>query len=61
MTKQDILNMHDSKQIMRALANNPDIWDKELSDHLRTTKRKENVERFGDADVLYTPPRRNDG
>ena len=55
MTKQEILNMNNSRNIMRALAENRDIWDEELSNHLRDVKRLENRQRFGDADVLYTP------
>ena len=59
MTKQEIMNMEDSQEIMGALAANRDIWDEELSNHLRTIKRRENLERFGDADIIYTPPKRN--
>ena len=58
MTKQDILHMHDSKEIMIALAHNRNLWDEELSNHLREVKRKENLVRFGDADVIYRPPMR---
>ena len=59
MTKQEIMNMKDSQEIMRALASNRDIWDEELSNHLRDTKRRENLERFGEKDIVYTPPKRN--
>ena len=59
MTKQEIMNMKDSKEIMRALAANREIWDEELSNHLRDVKRCENERRFGDADIIYTPPKRN--
>lgn len=55
MTKQDILEMNKSRNIMDALAKHPELWDKEISDHLRNSKRKENLERFGDADFLYRP------
>lgn len=44
---------------MRALAENRDIWDEELSNHLRDVKRLENRQRFGDADVLYTPQKQS--
>lgn len=59
MTKQEILNMNNSRNIMRALAENRDIWDEELSNHLRDVKRLENRQRFGDADVLYTPQKQS--
>lgn len=58
MTKQDILKMDMSQDIMRALANNPELWDSELSAHLRNIKRKENTERFGSPDVLHTPAKK---
>ncbi len=58
MTKEDILNMENSREIMRALAENREIWDEELSNHLCDVKRKENAEKFGDADIIYTPSKR---
>lgn len=58
MTKQDILQLTTSQEIMRALTDHRELWDEDLSDHLRDIKRRENHERFGDADVIYTPPRR---
>lgn len=57
MTEQDVLNMDNSRDIMRALANTPELWSQTTSDHLKSIKRKENVERFGDPDILYTPPK----
>lgn len=57
MTEQDVLNMDKSRDIMRALANTPELWSQKTSDHLKNIKRKENVERFGDPDILYTPPK----
>lgn len=59
MTKQEIMSMESSQEIMRALADNRDIWDEDLSNHLRDIKRRENNRRFGDADAIYTPPKRN--
>lgn len=58
MTIQDILKMDNSRDIMRALAGAPELWSQETSDHLKNIKRKENFERFGDPDILYTPPKR---
>lgn len=58
MTVQDVLKMDNSRDIMRALAGNPELWSQETSDHLKNIKRKENFERFGDPDILYTPPKR---
>ena len=57
MTRQDILNMNTSQDIRKALAKHPQLWDEEVSNHLRDTKRKENKRRFGEADVIYTPPK----
>ena len=57
MTKQEIMNMKGSQEIMRALAHNRGIWDEDLSNHLRDIKRRENIERFGEPDVIYTPPK----
>ena len=59
MTKQEIIKMKNSSGIMRALAQNRDIWDEELSNHLKNVKRKENFENFGESDVIYTPPKQN--
>lgn len=58
MTEQDILKMNKSRDIMRALANAPELWSQETSDHLKNVKRQEDFERFGDPDILYTPPKR---
>lgn len=58
MTKEDILKMNNSKDIMVALSHSPELWSEETSNHLRDTKRNENIKRFGDADVLYTPPKK---
>lgn len=58
MTKQDILNMTTSRDIMKAMAANRSIWDEDLSNHLRDVKRQENAARFGDADAIYTPNKR---
>ena len=60
MTKQDILKMKNSVEIMSALARNRDIWDEELSTHLKNMKRQENIGKFGESDIIYTPPKLND-
>ena len=57
-TKQQILNMSTSKDIMKALAEHRQLWNEDTSNHLKRIKRIENEARFGDADVLYTPPKR---
>lgn len=57
MTKQDVLELSTSKEIMKALAEHRELWDEDLSNYLRNTKRKENENRFGEADVIYTPPK----
>lgn len=59
MTKQDILNMKNRGEVMKALAMNPDLWDKELDDHLKDVSKKALAEQFGTADVLYTPPKKH--
>jgi len=59
MTKQEILKMNNSGDIMRALAQNRDIWDEDTSNHLKKIKRQENLEHFGEADIIYTPPKLN--
>lgn len=58
MTVQDILKMDNSREIGKALAKFPELWSQETSDHLKNIKRKEDAERFGDPDILYTPPKR---
>ena len=58
MTKQDVLKLSTSKEIMKALAEHRELWDEDLSNHLRNIKRKENEDKFGEADVIYTPPRK---
>lgn len=57
-TKQDILALLSSQSIMKAMAYHPEFWDQELSEHLREVKRAENLKRFGDADIIYTPQKR---
>ena len=59
MTKQEILNMNTSRDIMKALSEHRGLWDQELNEHLRCVKRLENERRFGDADAIFTPARRN--
>ena len=59
MNKQDILNMNNSKDIMKTLTTHPDIWDNDINEHLKAIAKKENLEKFGSEDVLYTPPLRN--
>lgn len=58
MTKQDIMKMKNSGEIMSALARNREIWDEELSTHLKNVKRQENLEKFGEPDIIYTPPKK---
>ena len=58
MTKQDILNMKERGDVMKALATNPDLWDKELDDHLKAVSRQALLDKFGTDDVLYTPPKK---
>ena len=58
MTKQDILKMTNSQDIMQAMATHRELWDEDLSNHLKNAKRKENEIKFGDADVIYTPPKK---
>ena len=48
MTKQDILKMTKREEIMKALSENRDIWDEELSNHLAKIARQENKEKYGD-------------
>ena len=60
MTKQDILALSTSREIMKALAANRDLWDEDLDKHLRNVKRKENAEMFGrgEEDTIYRPAKR---
>lgn len=59
MTKQEIMKMKNPGEIMRALAQNCDIWDEELSVHLKNMKRQGNLRKFGEQDIIYTPPKQN--
>ena len=58
MTKQDILNMKNRDEVMKALAMNPGILDKELDGHLKSLSKKALIAQFGTADVLYTPQKK---
>lgn len=58
LTKQEILNMSSSKNIGKALAEHPQLWDEDTSNHLKRVKRKENEAKFGDAEVLFDPLKR---
>ncbi len=55
MTKQEILKLQKRSEIMKALSENRDIWDKELSDHLIKVTKKENKKLYGDEDFLDDP------
>ena len=58
MTKQDILNMNTTKEIMETFMTHRELWDEEVNEHLKAVARKKLIERFGSADVTYTPPRK---
>ena len=55
MKKEDILELQSSYEIMKTLVDHHDLWDDEINEHLKAVKGKENLERFGSEDVLYTP------
>ena len=55
MTKQDILNMKTTAEIMKALATHRELWDEEVNEHLKSVAKKKLVDTFGDSDVVYTP------
>lgn len=40
MTKQDILDMKTSKEIMDTLFTNAELWDDEVNEHLKSVKKK---------------------
>lgn len=56
MTKQDILNMKTTAEVMKTLATHRDLWDEEVNEHLKRLAKKKLVDKFGDSDVAYTPP-----
>lgn len=58
MTKQDILNMKSSKEIMNTMFSNSDLWDEEVNEHLKKTKKAENKKEYGSEDFLPTPNKR---
>ena len=58
MTKQDILKLKTCKEVMKALAEHRELWDKETDDYRVKLAKKELRERFGSEDVLYTPPKK---
>ena len=58
MTKQDILNLDSSQDIMLALHENRELWDPETTAHLAMIARKENFEQYGNPYVLVTPLKR---
>ena len=58
MTKQDILNMDKTQDIMKALANAPELWSEDVSNHMLNIKRKKNIAEHGEADILYTPAKK---
>ena len=58
MTKQDILQMNNSLDISKALAENRDLWCQETSDHLRDVKRKEDIAQYGTEFIFIDPFRK---
>lgn len=58
MTKEHILRLTKSQDIMKALAEDFSLLDQEISDHLRDIKKKELIARFGSDDILYTPAKK---
>lgn len=59
MTKQDILNMKTTAEIMRTLKTHQELWDEEVNEHLKAVAKKKLLDQFGSDDVIYTPPRKN--
>ena len=55
MTKSEILSMKKSIDIMKALANHPELWGAETSNHLKTVSMKEHKEKYGGENVIVTP------
>ena len=58
MTKQDILKLDSRREIVLALYENMNLLDQEVSDHLASVARKEDLEKYGSPDVLVTPLKR---
>lgn len=58
MTKQDILNMKTSKEIMATLFTHSELWDEEVNEHLKKVAKKEKLEQYGSEDFLPTPRKR---
>ena len=48
MKKQEILRLQKRSEIMKALSENRDLWDKDLSDHLTEVSKKEIKGLLGD-------------
>lgn len=59
MTKQDILNMKDSKEIMKTLMTHRELWDSDVNEHLKKMSKQRIKDMFSDDDVIYTPAKRN--
>ena len=59
MTKKDVLKKTTTREIMKALAKEPGLWDEEVSNHLKSIKKRENERRFGEADIIYRPEKTN--
>lgn len=58
MTKQDIMNLTSSYEIMKTLFSNPELWDEEVNDRLKKLAKEENKAKYGVEEIYVTLPRR---
>lgn len=59
MTKQDILKMENSKEIMKTLMTHRELWDSDVNEHLKKMAKQRLKDMFSADDVIYTPAKRN--
>ena len=55
MTKQDILKLKTSKEVMPTLKTHPKLWDEEVCAYSVKLAQKESLEKYGDENFSPTP------
>ena len=58
MTKQDILNMKNGREIIKAMLENTHLVDSEVAEHQKAVSQREYIEKYGSLDVHFDPLRK---
>lgn len=55
MTKQDILRMTNSHEIINTMLKNPHLIDDEISEYQKKVSKREHIDEYGDSEIHIDP------